>query len=96
MRTGRRFCTAAAAACTQVVGDDIMRLGYSGGTTGKPKALASVQRTGVVTVQIIMAEWKWPSPPKFLCCTLLSHAGAAMLRFVIPEGLLELSIVPRA
>jgi len=57
---------------------DVMRLGYSGGTTGKPKALASVQRTGLATVSIMMAEWEWPGPPHFLCCTPLSHAGAAM------------------
>ena len=41
--------------------NDILRLGYSGGTTGKPKALASVQRTGMATVTIMMAEWEWPS-----------------------------------
>lgn len=57
---------------------DVMRLGYSGGTTGKPKALASVQRTGLATVSIMMAEWEWPNPPRFLSCTPLSHAGAAM------------------
>ncbi|QQD17292.1 AMP-binding protein [Spongiibacter nanhainus] len=70
----------------QVEGDDIMRLGYSGGTTGKPKALASVQRTGLVTVQIMMAEWEWPSPPNFLCCTPLSHAGAAMFLPTLLKG----------
>ncbi len=57
---------------------DILRLGYSGGTTGKPKSLASCQRTGLATVSIMMAEWEWPSPPRFLSCTPLSHAGAAM------------------
>ncbi len=57
---------------------DILRLGYSGGTTGKPKSLASSQRTGLATVSIMMAEWEWPSPPRFLSCTPLSHAGAAM------------------
>jgi fatty-acyl-CoA synthase len=57
---------------------DILRLGYSGGTTGAPKSLASTQRTGLVTVSIMMAEWEWPSPPRFLSCTPLSHAGAAM------------------
>ena len=29
---------------------DVQRLGYSGGTTGKPKSLASVHRTGLVTL----------------------------------------------
>ena len=57
---------------------DVMRLGYSGGTTGKPKSLASCQRTGLATVSIMMAEWEWPTPPRFLSCTPLSHAGAAM------------------
>lgn len=62
----------------QVNDNDILRLGYSGGTTGKPKALASVQRTGLATLSIMMAEWEWPSPLRFLSCTPLSHAGAAM------------------
>jgi fatty-acyl-CoA synthase len=69
-----------------VDGNDVMRLGYSGGTTGKPKALASVQRTGIVTVQIMMAEWEWPSLPHFLCCTPLSHAGAAMFLPTLLKG----------
>ena len=70
----------------QVEPDDVMRLGYSGGTTGKPKALASVQRTGIVTVQIMMAEWEWPNEPRFLSCTPLSHAGAAMFLPTLLKG----------
>ncbi|WP_372747645.1 AMP-binding protein [Litorivivens sp.] len=69
-----------------VDGDDIVRLGYSGGTTGKPKALASVQRTGLHTIQLMMSEWEWPSQPRFLCCTPLSHAGAAMFIPVLLRG----------
>ncbi len=57
---------------------DIIRLGYSGGTTGKPKAMASTHRTGLATLQVMMAEWEWPSPPRVLVCTPLSHAGAAL------------------
>lgn len=65
---------------------DVMRLGYSGGTTGKPKSLASVQRTGLATVQIMMSEWEWPNPPRFLSCTPLSHAGAAMFLPILLKG----------
>lgn len=65
---------------------DVQRLGYSGGTTGKPKAIASVHRTGFQTVQIMMAEWEWPSPPRFLSCTPLSHAGAAMFLPTLLKG----------
>lgn len=70
----------------QVDGDDILRLGYSGGTTGKPKALASVQRTGMATLSIMMSEWEWPSPLRFLSCTPLSHAGAAMFLPTLLKG----------
>jgi fatty-acyl-CoA synthase len=57
---------------------DVTRLGYSGGTTGKPKSMASVQRVNFVTLQIMMAEWEWPNPLRMLACTPLSHAGAAL------------------
>lgn len=69
-----------------VEGDDVLRLGYSGGTTGKPKALASVQRTGLATLSIMMAEWEWPTPVRFLSCTPLSHAGAAMFLPTLLKG----------
>jgi fatty-acyl-CoA synthase len=62
----------------RVDGDDVVRLGYSGGTTGKPKSLASVQRTALATVSLMLSEWEWPNPPNVLSCTPLSHAGAAL------------------
>jgi len=65
---------------------DVIRLGYSGGTTGKPKALASVQRSGLATLQIMMAEWEFPHSPRFLSCTPLSHAGAAMFMPMLLRG----------
>lgn len=70
--------TPAALQAPPVQGSDITRLGYSGGTTGTPKALASVQRTALATVQIMLAEWEWPNPPRVLLCMPLSHAGAAL------------------
>ncbi|HVK98954.1 MAG TPA: AMP-binding protein [Dongiaceae bacterium] len=76
----------AALIAPKVDGDDVLRLGYSGGTTGKPKALASVQRTGMATVSIMMAEWEWPSSLRFLSCTPLSHAGAAMFLPTLLKG----------
>ena len=65
---------------------DVMRLGYSGGTTGKPKALASVHRTGVTTLQIMLSDWEWPNPPRVLSCTPLSHAGSAMFLPTLMKG----------
>lgn len=57
---------------------EVLRLGYSGGTTGMPKAIPSCARSGAVTGQIMQAEWEWPNPPRILTCSPLTHAGAAM------------------
>ena len=63
----------------RVEGSTIARLGYSGGTTGKPKALATTHRSSVACASIMLAEWEWPNPPRVLSCAPLSHAGSAMV-----------------
>jgi len=79
-------CTPAPLVAPKVGPSDVMRMGYSGGTTGKPKALASVHRTAMATVSIMLAEWEWPNPPRVLSCTPLSHAGAAMFLPTLMKG----------
>src|SRR4051812_34102125 len=59
----------------KVDGSSISRFSYSGGTTGKPKALAGTQRSAAAAASIMLAEWEWPSPPRVLSCAPLSHAG---------------------
>ena len=66
--------------------DDIVRLGYTGGTTGKPKAIASTQRAALATLQIMLSDWEWPSTPRILSCTPLSHAGAALILPTLLKG----------
>jgi fatty-acyl-CoA synthase len=63
----------------RVAADDVTRLGYSGGTTGKPKSLTTTQRVSLTTLQLMMAEWEWPTPLRVLSCAPLSHAGSAMI-----------------
>lgn len=65
---------------------DIMRMGYSGGTTGKPKAIPSCQRTGMVTLQLMLSDWEWPSVPVVLTCAPLTHAGGAMVMPALLKG----------
>ena len=65
---------------------DVTRLGYSGGTTGKPKSLTTTQRVSQATLQLLMAEWEWPNPPRVLSCAPLSHAGAAMALPTLLKG----------
>jgi fatty-acyl-CoA synthase len=62
------------------------RLSYSGGTTGKPKAVVGTHRTGAAVLTIQLAEWEWPSGIRQLVCAPLSHAGAAMFLPTLLRG----------
>ena len=61
--------------------DHVVSITYTGGTTGKPKGVIGTARAMATMTQIQLAEWEWPSHPRFLMCTPLSHAGAA---FFVP------------
>jgi fatty-acyl-CoA synthase len=65
---------------------EAMRIGYSGGTTGKPKCLITTQRASIATLQLLMSEWEWPNPPRVLSCAPLSHAGASMTLPTLLKG----------
>jgi fatty-acyl-CoA synthase len=58
--------------------EDIVRMGYSGGTTGRPKAIMSSARNNATMLQILLTEWEWPSEIRQLICSPLSHGGGAM------------------
>ncbi|GGN51040.1 acyl-CoA synthetase [Novosphingobium indicum] len=70
----------------QVDGHDVTRLGYSGGTTGKPKAIPSCQRSGFLTGLYMQAVWEWPEQPNILSCAPLTHAGGAMFMPALLRG----------
>jgi len=69
-----------------VAGGDVTRLGYSGGTTGKPKAIPSVQRSGFLCGLHMQAVWEWPEVPHILSCAPLTHAGGAMFMPALLRG----------
>ena len=56
-------------------------IAYTGGTTGRPKGVVGTYRSMSTMTAIQMSEWQWPDEMRFLCCTPLSHAGAA---FFVP------------
>jgi fatty-acyl-CoA synthase len=66
--------------------DDLYRLAYSGGTTGKPKAVAGTHRVGIAMLNIMLSEWEWPSQIRQLMCAQLSHAGSAMFLPTLLRG----------
>lgn len=56
----------------------IFRLSYSGGTTGKPKAIPASPRAGAQSMQIMLSYWEWPIEPRMLVVVPLSHAGGSL------------------
>ena len=73
-------------AAPEVTGDDVYRLSYSGGTTGRPKAIVNTHRMALALLTIQLAEWEWPSNIRQLVCAPLSHAGAAMFIPTLMRG----------
>jgi len=61
-----------------LTGNEITRLSYSGGTTGKPKAIPGNARVGAQALQIMLSEWEWPINPRILAVVPLSHAGGTL------------------
>src|SRR3954471_12711580 len=61
--------------------DDICSLGYSGGTTGRPKGVVQRHRTVVEMNTLIRTSWQLPHEIRFLAATPISHAAAC---FVLP------------
>jgi fatty-acyl-CoA synthase len=78
--------TPAPLSAPQVTADELYRLSYSGGTTGKPKAVMGTHRLGAAVLTIQLAEWEWPSPIRQLACAPLSHAGGAMFLPTLLRG----------
>jgi acyl-CoA synthetase (AMP-forming)/AMP-acid ligase II len=61
--------------------DDLCSLGYSGGTTGRPKGVMQRHRTVVEMTNLINAGWQLPEEIRFLAVTPISHAAVC---FVLP------------
>jgi fatty-acyl-CoA synthase len=67
-------------------GDELYRLSYSGGTTGKPKAIMGTHSYAMTTLAIQLAEWEWPREIRQLLCAPLSHSGAAVMMPTLLRG----------
>jgi fatty-acyl-CoA synthase len=77
-----------------VKGDDISRLSYTGGTTGRPKGVMVPYDSFRHMLAIQLSEWEWPAQIRHLVCAPLSHAGAsAVLPTLILGG--TLVVVPK-
>lgn len=66
--------------------DDLARLSATGGTTGRPKIVMLSHRSMVAATLLAAAEMEWPSGPRFLVVTPISHAGGTLVPTVLLRG----------
>lgn len=59
--------------------DDITKLSYTGGTTGRSKGILQGQRTAVTMVNYLLATYEWPERIRYLATTPISHAAGALI-----------------
>lgn len=78
---------AAAPAPLEVAGqpEDIAVVGYTGGTTGRPKGVVHTHSTLLASVMMMAAEWEWPDALRLLVATPVSHAAGVL---ALPAALL--------
>ncbi|NLR41054.1 AMP-binding protein [Novosphingobium sp. ERW19] len=57
---------------------DIAVIGYTGGTTGRPKGVVHTHNSALATVLMAASEWEWPSPTNVVAVTPVSHAAGIL------------------
>ncbi|MFI6503937.1 AMP-binding protein [Nonomuraea typhae] len=65
---------------------DIGLLGYTGGTTGRPKGVMLPHRSLVTHLYLSVAHWQLPAELRFLGSTPLTHALAGIVPPVFHQG----------
>ncbi len=59
--------------------EDIIRLAYTGGTTGRPKGVMLSNRSLVTNTVCALVGAEWPEQVRFLCPTPISHGAGSMI-----------------
>jgi len=66
--------------------EDIIRLAYTGGTTGVPKGVMLSNRALVTNTLLALAGMEWPEDIRFLCPTPISHGAGSMILPTLLRG----------
>jgi len=70
----------------QTQAEDIIRLGYTGGTTGRAKGVMLSSRALLYQCLHSLIDKDWPDKPIFLCPTPISHGAGASIVPVLSRG----------
>ncbi|WP_026434897.1 AMP-binding protein [Acidovorax sp. JHL-9] len=66
--------------------EDIYRVTYTGGTTGRPKGVVHRSRTTLTMLLQQLAGWEWPEALRVLVATPISHAGGSLVLPTLLRG----------
>jgi len=59
--------------------NEITKLSYTGGTTGRSKGILHSHRTVVTMINYLLATYEWPVEIRYLATTPISHAAGALI-----------------
>ncbi|NYT62484.1 AMP-binding protein [Alcaligenaceae bacterium] len=59
--------------------DEVTKIAYTGGTTGKSKGVLQPHRTAVTMMNYQLATFEWPADIRLLAATPISHAAGALI-----------------
>lgn len=66
--------------------DDVALIGYTGGTTGRPKGVVLSHRALLQNAMLALVEWQLPQDVRFLGVTPLSHALGLCIAPILLRG----------
>jgi fatty-acyl-CoA synthase len=66
--------------------EDIIRLAYTGGTTGQPKGVMLSNRAMTTNVVLALSGKAWPEHVRFLCPTPITHGAGSMIVPTLHHG----------
>ena len=66
--------------------EDIIRLAYTGGTTGKPKGVMLSDRAMAANLRMALAGIDWPDNTLYLCPAPISHGGGSIVAPTLVRG----------
>jgi len=66
--------------------EDIIRLAYTGGTTGRPKGVMLSNRALVTNALLDLAAKEWPEQVRYLCAAPISHGAGSLVVPSLMQG----------